>query len=104
MGGFHITHSSRWEGRVLSFTYQSTDSPLLSTLYKPLRKHLISVLGAPTRQGVLPSGSGSSPSVQMDSPRVSVSANFRMSYEELVYLAALQRRGSSLIANLSPSF
>jgi hypothetical protein len=30
---------------VLSSTYQSTDSPLLSTLYKPLLKHLISVLG-----------------------------------------------------------
>ena len=29
---------------MLSSTYQSTDSPLLSTLYKPLRKHLISVL------------------------------------------------------------
>jgi hypothetical protein len=30
---------------VLSSTYQSTDSPLLSTLCKPLLKHLISVLG-----------------------------------------------------------
>jgi hypothetical protein len=30
---------------VLSFTYQSTARPLLSTLYEPLPKHLISVLG-----------------------------------------------------------
>ena len=30
---------------MLSSTYQSTDSPLLSTFYKPLFKHLISVLG-----------------------------------------------------------
>jgi hypothetical protein len=30
---------------VLSSTYQSTDNPLLSTLYEPLSKHLISVLG-----------------------------------------------------------
>jgi hypothetical protein len=30
---------------VLSSTHQSTDSPLLSTLYEPLPKHLISVLG-----------------------------------------------------------
>jgi flagellar biosynthesis anti-sigma factor FlgM len=29
---------------VLSSTYQSTDNPLLSTLYEPLSKHLISVL------------------------------------------------------------
>jgi hypothetical protein len=29
---------------VLASTYQSTDSPLLSTLYEPLPKHLISVL------------------------------------------------------------
>ena len=29
---------------MLSSTYQSTDHPLLSTLYKPLSKHLISVL------------------------------------------------------------
>jgi HNH endonuclease len=29
---------------VLSSTYKSTDNPLLSTLYKPLPKHLISVL------------------------------------------------------------
>ena len=31
---------------MLSSTYQSTDSPLLSTLCKPLLKHLISVLAA----------------------------------------------------------
>jgi hypothetical protein len=30
---------------VLSSTYQSTDNPLLSTLYEPLSKHLITVLG-----------------------------------------------------------
>jgi hypothetical protein len=29
---------------VLSSTYQSTDNPLLSTLYEPLSKHLITVL------------------------------------------------------------
>ena len=29
---------------MLASTYQSTDSPLLSTLYEPLPKHLISVL------------------------------------------------------------
>ncbi len=33
------------EGTVLSSTYQSTESPLLSTLYEPLPQHLISVLG-----------------------------------------------------------
>jgi hypothetical protein len=38
---------------VLSSTYQSTDSPLLSTFYKPLFKHLISVLGEPWRMGGL---------------------------------------------------
>ena len=32
---------------VLSSTYQSTDNPLLSTLYEPLSKHLISVLEHP---------------------------------------------------------
>jgi len=31
---------------VLSSTYQTTHGPLLSTLYEPLPKHLISVLGA----------------------------------------------------------
>jgi hypothetical protein len=36
--------SSRWEVTVLSATYQSIESPLLSTLYEPLLKHLISVL------------------------------------------------------------
>jgi len=30
---------------VLSSTYQTTHGPLLSTLYEPLPKHLISVLG-----------------------------------------------------------
>ena len=30
---------------MLSSTYQSTARPLLSTLYEPLPKHLISVLG-----------------------------------------------------------
>ena len=33
---------------MLSCTYQSTACPLLSTLYEPLPKHLISVLGDPT--------------------------------------------------------
>src|SRR5207253_8091423 len=33
------------EGARCSFTYQSTDMPLLSTLYEPLSKQLISVLG-----------------------------------------------------------
>jgi hypothetical protein len=36
---------------VLSSTYQSTDNPLLSTLYEPLSKHLISVLGAACNAG-----------------------------------------------------
>ena len=30
---------------MLSSAYQSTDNPLVSTLYEPLSKHLISVLG-----------------------------------------------------------
>jgi hypothetical protein len=34
---------------VLSSTYQSTDNPLLSTLYEPLSKHLITVLGGQCR-------------------------------------------------------
>jgi len=33
------------EGARCSFTYQITDMPLLSTLYEPLSKQLISVLG-----------------------------------------------------------
>ena len=34
------------EGARCSYTYQITDMPLLSTLYEPLSKQLISVLGA----------------------------------------------------------
>jgi hypothetical protein len=37
---------------VLSSTYQSTDNPLLSTLYEPLSKHLITVLGGPQLGGI----------------------------------------------------
>ncbi len=44
MGGFHIMSSSREEGARYFFTYQNTDLPLLSTLYTPLSKQLISVL------------------------------------------------------------
>ena len=44
MGGFHIMGSSRWKGHWCFFTYQTTDMPLLSTLYEPLSKQLISVL------------------------------------------------------------
>ena len=33
------------EGARCFFTYQTTDMPLLSTLYEPLSKQLISVLG-----------------------------------------------------------
>ena len=36
---------------MLSSTYQSTDRPLLSTLYEPLPKHLISVLGGAGGEG-----------------------------------------------------
>ena len=35
------------EGARCFFTYQTTDMPLLSTLYEPLSKQLISVLGWP---------------------------------------------------------
>src|SRR4029453_18106054 len=43
-----VPHSSllKGVGSRCSSTYQSTDSPLLSTLCEPLPKHLISVLGA----------------------------------------------------------
>ena len=37
-----------------SFTYQSTDMPLLSTFYEPLSKQLISVLGALSRDRLTP--------------------------------------------------
>ena len=50
MGGFHIMGSSRWKGRGF-FTYQTTDMPLLSTLYEPLSKQLISVLGGLAQRG-----------------------------------------------------
>jgi len=36
----------------LSSTYQSTGLPLLSTLYEPPPKHLISVLGPQTQQAL----------------------------------------------------
>jgi hypothetical protein len=38
---------------VLSSTYQSTDNPLLSTLYEPLSKHLITVLGLASALGAV---------------------------------------------------
>ena len=57
---------------MLSSTYQSTDHPLLSTLYKPLSKHLISVLGhrEARRHGyasapALDAGSGNEPGKQL---------------------------------------
>jgi len=39
---------------VHSSTYQSTDNPLLSILYKPLPKHLISVLALADELGMRP--------------------------------------------------
>jgi len=41
---------------VLSSTYQSTAHLLLSSLYEPLTKHLISVLGSPATLQFLAAG------------------------------------------------
>ena len=48
---------------VLFSTYQSTDNPLLSTLYEPLSKHLISVLACEKRETKVPSERASCPRV-----------------------------------------
>src|SRR6266487_6977355 len=47
MGGFHIMDSSRWQGHGALLHLSEHSPPLLSTLYEPLPKHLISVLGYP---------------------------------------------------------
>jgi hypothetical protein len=45
MGGFHIRDSSRWTGHGTLLHLSEHRPPLLSTLYEPPPKHLISVLG-----------------------------------------------------------
>ena len=65
MGGFHLMDSQGGRGTVLSSTSQSTDHPLLSTLYEPLPKHLISVLGVLGAAGA-PPGCRASPEAALE--------------------------------------
>ena len=48
MGGFHIRDSSRWTGHGTLLHLSEHRPPLLSTLYEPPPKHLISVLAGCT--------------------------------------------------------